>query len=149
MWLLSVTLPFTATRSARTLFYVVLLSCIECMRCRLLLPMIAMSVRKSVCLSRGSTCFHCAKTAERIKMLFGVNTPGPRRALCRMAVWFPCRKRTGNLTLNFGTAWQTDTAHVGNNSLHLMMHSMQPRNLFITKSRESRSDSFKGHASKP
>jgi len=33
-------------------------------------------VCSSVCLSRGSTRLHCGKTAERIKMLFGVNTPG-------------------------------------------------------------------------
>jgi len=30
----------------------------------------------SVCLSCGSSRLHCAKMAERIKMLFGVNTPG-------------------------------------------------------------------------
>jgi len=29
-----------------------------------------------VCLSRGSTWLHCAKMAEQIKMLFGVNTSG-------------------------------------------------------------------------
>jgi len=29
-----------------------------------------------LCLSRGSSQLHCAKTAEQIKMLFGVNTPG-------------------------------------------------------------------------
>jgi len=33
-------------------------------------------VRQSVCLSRGSTRLHCAKTAEQIKMLFGVNSLG-------------------------------------------------------------------------
>jgi len=33
----------------------------------------------SLSLSRGSTRLHCAKTAEQIKMLFGVNTfEGPR-----------------------------------------------------------------------
>jgi len=35
------------------------LGCIECMRCRLFLPMIAVSVRQSV-LSRDSTRLHCA-----------------------------------------------------------------------------------------
>jgi len=30
----------------------------------------------SVCLSCSSSRLRCAKTAERIKMLFGVNTPG-------------------------------------------------------------------------
>jgi len=53
------------------------------MRCRLLLQMIAVyvrqSVRQSVCLSRGSTRLHSAKTAERIKILFGVNTQGAPR----------------------------------------------------------------------
>jgi len=29
-----------------------------------------------VCLSRGSTPLHCARMAERTKMLFGVNSPG-------------------------------------------------------------------------
>jgi len=45
---------------------------IECVRGRLLLPMIAVSVR----LSRGSTWLHCAKTAERIKVRLGANTQG-------------------------------------------------------------------------
>jgi len=52
------------------------LGCIECMRCRLLLPMCAACVWPSVCLSRSSTRLHCAKVAKRIKMLFGVNTTG-------------------------------------------------------------------------
>jgi len=30
----------------------------------------------AVCLSRGSTWFHCAKTTEQIKILFGVKTLG-------------------------------------------------------------------------
>jgi len=30
----------------------------------------------SLCLSRGSTQLHCAKTAERIKILFRMNTLG-------------------------------------------------------------------------
>jgi len=34
------------------------------------------SVCQSVCLSRGSSRLRCAKMAEQIKMLFGVNTPG-------------------------------------------------------------------------
>jgi len=55
---------------------IIQLGCIECMRCRVLLPMIAVSVCLSVCLSRGSTRLYCAKMAERIKMLSGVNTPG-------------------------------------------------------------------------
>jgi len=36
-------------------------------------------VRPSLCLSQGSTRLYCAKTAERIKMLFGVNTLGGPR----------------------------------------------------------------------
>jgi len=44
--------------------------CCRCSRCL------------SVCLSRGSTRLHCAKMAERIKMLLGMNTPGGRRILC-------------------------------------------------------------------
>jgi len=34
------------------------------------------SVCQSVCLSRGSTGLHCANTAKRIKILFGVKSPG-------------------------------------------------------------------------
>jgi len=53
------------------------LGCIKFMSCRLLLPMIAVSV----CLLRVSTWLHYAKTAERINILFGVNTfGGPRNA---------------------------------------------------------------------
>jgi len=48
----------------------------QCMRCSLLLPMCAVSVRQSVCLSRGSTRLHCAKKVERIKMLSEVNILG-------------------------------------------------------------------------
>jgi len=40
---------------------------------------VCMSVRPPVCLSRGSTRLHCAKTAEQIKILFGVNTLGGPR----------------------------------------------------------------------
>jgi len=46
------------------------------MRCRLLLLMIAVFVRKSVSLSLGSAWLHSAKMAEQIKILFRVNTPG-------------------------------------------------------------------------
>jgi len=35
---------------------------------------LSLSVNLSVCLSRGSTRLNCAKTAEGIKVLFGVNT---------------------------------------------------------------------------
>jgi len=45
------------------------------MRCRPLLPMICPSVRRSC----GSTRLHCGKMAERIKMLFGVKSPGGPR----------------------------------------------------------------------
>jgi len=64
-----------------------LLGCIECTHeCRLLSPLFAVSVcqsvRPSVCLSRGSTRLRCAKTAEQIKILFGVNTLGcPRNTV--------------------------------------------------------------------
>jgi len=51
---------------------------IECTRGRLLLPLLAVSVRQSVSLSRGSTRLHYAKTAALI--LFRVNTVGgPRK----------------------------------------------------------------------
>jgi len=51
------------------------LGCIECMRCRLFV-IDDRGVCLSVCLSLVSTWLHCAKTAKRIKMLFGVNTLG-------------------------------------------------------------------------
>jgi len=51
----------------------------ECMRSRLLLPTFAVCVSPSVCLSRGISRLRCAKTAEQIQMLFGVNTSGGQR----------------------------------------------------------------------
>jgi len=45
----------------------------------------------SVCLSRGSTRLHSAKTAELIKMLLGVNTPGGRRNVLLEGVLIPHR----------------------------------------------------------
>jgi len=50
------------------------LGCIECMRCRLLLPMIAVSVCRAAQLG-----FTVQKTAERINILFGINTLGNQR----------------------------------------------------------------------
>jgi len=38
------------------------LGCVECMRCRLLLPMCAVSVCQSVCHAVQSTRFHCAES---------------------------------------------------------------------------------------
>jgi len=35
-----------------------------------------------VCLSRDSYRLHCAKMAEQVKVLFGVNTPGAHGTLC-------------------------------------------------------------------
>jgi len=47
-------------------------------------------VRPSVCLSRGSTRLHCVKTAEQIKILFGVNTlGGPKEHRVRRESWSP------------------------------------------------------------
>jgi len=50
---------------------------------------------QSVCLSRGSTRLHCAKTAERIKILFGVNTLGAHGTLCYTRVLIPHRQGEG------------------------------------------------------
>jgi len=36
----------------------------------------------SICQSRGSTRLHCAKTAEWIQILFGVNSLGAQGTLC-------------------------------------------------------------------
>jgi len=70
-----------------------------------MLPMFAVSVclsvrqsvRQSVCLSRGSPLLHCAKMAEQIKMLFGVNTPGVHETLCYMWVLIPPERGRGPL----------------------------------------------------
>jgi len=37
---------------------------------------------QSVCLSRGSSRFHCTKMAKQVKMLFRVNTHGAQETLC-------------------------------------------------------------------
>jgi len=55
------------------------------MRCSLFLPMFAVSVRQSVCLSCSSSRLYCAKMAEQVKMLFGV----------RRGSWSPYRKGKG------------------------------------------------------
>jgi len=52
-------------------------------------PSVCPFVRQSVCLSRGSTRLRCAKTAERIKMLFGVNILGAHDTLCYTGVLIP------------------------------------------------------------
>jgi len=40
-----------------------------------------------ICLSCGSYRLHCAKMAEQIKMLFGVNTPaGPRNIVLKVVL---------------------------------------------------------------
>jgi len=46
---------------------------------RCVCPSVSPPVSLSVCLSRGSTRLHCAKTAEQIKILFVVNTLGGPR----------------------------------------------------------------------
>jgi len=56
-----------------------------------------------VCLSQGSSRLHCAKMAEQIKMLFGVNTPrGPRNIMLDVGP-DPTAGRKRGLVLNFGT----------------------------------------------
>jgi len=58
-------------------FTLLFLSCIEYMRCSLQTVVTDVcGVWLSVCLSRGSSRLHCEKMAERIKILFEVNTPG-------------------------------------------------------------------------
>jgi len=53
-----------------------------------------------VCLSRGSTRFHCAQTAEQIKILFGVNTPGgPRNIVLDEGLDPPTVRRCSNFVL--------------------------------------------------
>jgi len=49
---------------------------IKCMRCRLLLPIIAVSV--SLYVTQPNSAY-CAKTAKWINILFGMNTPGSWR----------------------------------------------------------------------
>jgi len=57
----------------------------------------------SVCLSRGSSRIHCAKMAEQIKMLFGVNTPGGPRNIVLDVGPDPHTERGRGPLLNLGT----------------------------------------------
>jgi len=74
------------------------LGCIKCLRCL----SVSLSVRQSVCLSRGSTRLHCAKAAERIKVLSGKKTLGAHETLL---CWGPDppHRGGGDLLLNFRT----------------------------------------------
>jgi len=56
-----------------------------------LLQMIVVSLCKSVC-----HAVHCAKTAEQIKMLFGVNTPGAQGTFRYMGVLIPAAREMGS-----------------------------------------------------
>jgi len=61
----------------------------------------------SVCLSRGSSRLHCAKIAEQIKMLFGMNTPGgPRNIVLDVGPDAPTERGRGPV-LNYGTPFGT------------------------------------------
>jgi len=54
------------------------------------------SVCLSVCLSCGSSWLHCAKMAEQIKMVFGVNTLGdPRNIVLDVGLGLPQRGEAG------------------------------------------------------
>jgi len=63
---------------------------------------------RGVCLTvchGGSTLLHCAETAERTKMLFGVNTLGsPRDIVLHGSPYFLTDRGRGNVLLNFGTS---------------------------------------------
>jgi len=64
-----------------------------------LLPMFVVSVRQSVRpsvrLSRGLTWLHCVKMAERIKMLFGMNTLGGPRNIVLDGALIPPQREEG------------------------------------------------------
>jgi len=77
------------------------LGCVEYVRCKLLSSMCAVSVRQSVCLSRGSTRLHCAKTAEQIRILFGVSTLGSPRNIVLDGDPHPPRLAWGKLDAAF------------------------------------------------
>jgi len=83
----------------------------RCRDCRLLLPMFAVPVCQSVCLSRGSIRLQCAKTAEQIKILFGANTPKGQR---NIAIDDPYKEGKGDIILGppciSGTAEATESA---------------------------------------
>jgi len=77
-----------------------LLGCIECMqwmRCCLLLLMCMVSVHMSASLSVscGSTRLRCAKMAQRIKMLFDVNTLGCPWEVLHGGPYLPTDRRRG------------------------------------------------------
>jgi len=60
------------------------------------------NVDPGICLSRGSTWLRCAKMAERIKMLFGVNTPGgPWNIVLNGGFDLPPQRGVGDIILNF------------------------------------------------
>jgi len=56
----------------------VFLGCILCIRYSLLLQIITASVCLSICLWCGSTRLYCAKMAEKMEILFAMNTSGLR-----------------------------------------------------------------------
>jgi len=87
-----------------TLAYISL-SVIRLQRMRKMLTILTnvRSVCKSVCLSRGSSRLHCAKLAEQIKMLFGVNTPGGRWNIVLDVGPDPPTEGKRDPPLNFGT----------------------------------------------
>jgi len=61
----------------------------------------------SVSQSRGSTRFHCAKTAKRIKILFGVNTVrGPVTIMLGYRVGAILRLHDDEFNLKFIVAFQ-------------------------------------------
>jgi len=63
------------------------------------------SVCLSVCLSRGSTRLHCAKMAEQIKMLFGVNTRGGPRNIVLHGSPDPSQRGGGGSWGKFCQLW--------------------------------------------
>jgi len=64
---------------------------------------VSLSVCLSVCLSRGSSRLHCARTAEPIKMLFGMNTPGDPWNIVLDVGPDPPQRGEGGPLLNFGS----------------------------------------------
>jgi len=113
----------TVTGNDNKIYFI---GCIDCMRCSLLLPMIAVSVCLSVSLSRGYTGLYCAKTAERIKTLFVVNSLGAHGTLCLTGVLIHHSEGKGLKNPHYWLhIYNRVMSMIGENSLIVLQETLQ------------------------
>jgi len=87
-----------------TFYKQLLVGCIECNAVYSYRWSLHLSVSlQSVCPSFGSSRLHCAKVAEQIKMLFGVNTPGDPWNIVLGVGPDPPQREVEGPVLNLGT----------------------------------------------